>query len=75
MSSSEKRQRVAPLGEPRVWVFSMEPEDLGLPLYEEQTIGSAVEELMKDPNVGVALPRIATPTFGFSIHLSIAARM
>ncbi|PJF16541.1 hypothetical protein PSACC_03646 [Paramicrosporidium saccamoebae] len=52
MSSPEKRQRVTPLGEPRVWVFSMDSTDSGCPLHEKRTIGSAVEKLMENPNVG-----------------------
>jgi hypothetical protein len=55
MSSIEKQHCAATYsGRPLVW----ESEDSGQPLYDKQTIGDAVEKLLKNPSVGAALPRI-----------------
>jgi hypothetical protein len=54
MQDSEKQRFAGP----RAWVFSLNYEELGIPLYEPQAIRDALRELMEGPSIGVAIARI-----------------
>lgn len=55
----EERHRVEPGDNvPRVWVFTLNYQVPGRPLYRAQSIGEAIEYLMRDPSVGIVLPFI-----------------
>ncbi|PJF19932.1 hypothetical protein PSACC_00254 [Paramicrosporidium saccamoebae] len=41
---------------PRVWVMSMRSSDPGYQLHQPQSIRSALQSLMMDPNIGMAYP-------------------